>query len=71
VAARLAADIGRIVEALGPWSRGRSYLNFAQFPSDETWTMFGEDAYRRLQQVKARYDASGTARADHEIRMGA
>jgi FAD/FMN-containing dehydrogenase len=70
-AAQLATDISAIVESLGPWSRGRSYLNFAQFPSDETWTMFGEDAYRRLQEVKARYDASGTARADHPIRMGA
>jgi hypothetical protein len=33
--------------------------------------MFAEDAYRRLQEVKARYDASGTARADHPISMGA
>jgi FAD/FMN-containing dehydrogenase len=70
VAAQLVADVARIVEALGPWSRGRSYLNFAQSPTD-TRTMFSEDAYRRLQDVKARYDASGTARADHPIRMGA
>jgi len=71
VAARLAGDIARIVEALGPWSRGRGYLNFAQFPSDETHTMFADAAYRRLQDVRARYDASGTARADHEIGVGA
>ena len=70
VAAKLVTDVARIVEALGPWSRGRSYLNFAQSPTD-TRTMFSEDAYRRLQDVKARYDASGTARADHQIRMGA
>jgi FAD/FMN-containing dehydrogenase len=71
VAAQLAVDIARIVEALAPWSRGRGYLNFAQFASGETRTMFADDAYRRLQDVRARYDASGTARADHEIGMGA
>ena len=70
VAAQLVTDVARIVEALGPWSRGRSYLNFAQSPTD-TRTMFSQDPYRRLQDVKARYDASGTARADHPIRMGA
>ena len=70
VAAQLATDVARILEALQPWSRGRSYLNFAQTRTD-TRTMFSEDAYRRLQDVKARYDARGTARADHPIGMGA
>ena len=70
VAAQLATDVARILEALQPWSSGRSYLNFAQTRTD-TRTMFPEDAYRRLQDVKARYDASGTARADHPISMGA
>ena len=70
VAAQLVADVARIVEALGPWSRGRSYLNFAESPTD-TRTAFSMETYARLQDVKARYDASGTARANHQIRMGA
>ncbi len=70
VMTQLAVDVARIVEALGPWSRGRSYLNFAESPTD-TRTAFSTETYARLQDVKARYDASGTARANHQIRMGA
>jgi FAD/FMN-containing dehydrogenase len=67
---QLAADIARIVAAIQPWSRGRSYLNFAEQDTD-TRTAFSTDAYTRLQQVKARYDAAGAARSNHPIRMGA
>ncbi len=70
VMVQLASDVGRIVEALQPWSSGRSYLNFSETPTD-TRTAYPADAYRRLQEVKARYDASGTARANHPIHMGA
>jgi FAD/FMN-containing dehydrogenase len=70
VMAQLRVDVDRIVAALQPWSRGRSYLNFAETSTD-TRTAYTSDAYARLQEVKARYDASGTARANHPIRMGA
>ncbi len=70
VMVQLQADVDRIVGALQPWSRGRSYLNFAESTTD-TRTAYSADAYTRLQEIKARYDASGTARANHPIRMGA
>ncbi|HMN98113.1 MAG TPA: FAD-binding protein [Miltoncostaeaceae bacterium] len=70
VMVQLQADTARIVAALEPWSRGRSYLNFAESSTD-TRTAYAPGTYARLQEVKARYDASGTARANHPIRMGA
>ncbi|MGE0027208.1 MAG: FAD-binding oxidoreductase [Thermoleophilia bacterium] len=70
VMVQLQADTARIVAALQPWSRGRSYLNFAESGTD-TRTAYTAETYARLQEVKARYDASGTARANHPIRMGA
>ena len=68
--AALEGDVDRIVTALAPWGRGRSYLNFSETPTD-TRTAFPADAYARLQQVKARYDVTGAARSNHPIRMGA
>jgi FAD/FMN-containing dehydrogenase len=70
VMAQLVTDIDRVLAALRPWSRGRSYLNFAEVPTD-TRTAYPDASYRRLQEVRARYDADGVAKANHEIRMGA
>ena len=66
----LRADVDRIVAALAPWGRGRSYLNFAENQTD-TRTAFPAEAHARLQEVKARYDVAGVARSNHPIRMGA
>ena len=68
--ATLRSDVDRIVTALAPWGRGRTYLNFAERATDPG-TAFPAEAHARLQEVKARYDAAGVARSNHPIRMGA
>jgi hypothetical protein len=70
MAAAITRDVERIVAAVAPYGRGRSYLNFAETPTD-TRTAFSQTAYERLQEIKARYDAAGASRSNHPIRMGA
>jgi FAD/FMN-containing dehydrogenase len=70
MAAAITRDVERVVAAVAPYGRGRSYLNFAETPTD-TRTAFSQTAYERLQEIKARYDAAGASRSNHPIRMGA
>jgi hypothetical protein len=51
--------------ALAPWDAGR-FLNFTERPGN-TGRMFSDDAYRRLREVKSRYDPGNTIQANHEI----
>jgi hypothetical protein len=51
--------------ALEPWDAGR-FLNFTERPGN-TGRMFSDDAYRRLREVKSRYDPGNTIQANHEI----
>ncbi len=53
-------------EAVAPWTSERSYLNFAESVVD-TAAGFEPDAYRRLQEIKARVDPGDVIRSDHPI----
>ena len=51
--------------ALEPWDAGR-FLNFTERPGD-TSRMFSQETYRRLRQVKSKYDPDNVVQANHEI----
>jgi hypothetical protein len=51
--------------ALAPWDGG-AFLNFSERPGD-TEKMFGDEAYRRLREVKSKYDPDDMMHANHEI----
>jgi len=53
-------------EAMAPWTSERSYLNFAESVVD-TAVGFDADAYRRLQEIKAKVDPADVIRSDHPI----
>jgi hypothetical protein len=51
--------------ALAPWDAGR-FLNFTERPGN-TGRMFDDDVYRRLCEIKFRYDPDNIIQANHEI----
>jgi hypothetical protein len=53
--AAAAAQLAKVKDALAPYDAGRDYLNFIDSDADPE-RLFSEDAYRRLQAVKAQYD---------------
>lgn len=55
----------RLQAALAPWAAG-SLLNFAERPLDPAG-MFTDEAYRRLREVKSKYDPDNLIQANHEI----
>jgi Berberine and berberine like len=57
--------LDRLQAALAPWDAGR-FLNFTERPAD-TGRMFGGEAYRRLREVKSKYDPDNVVQANHEI----
>jgi FAD/FMN-containing dehydrogenase len=54
------------MDALAPWSAGRTYLNFAERPTN-TRSAYSVEAYERLQEVRRTVDPAGLFRANHEI----
>ena len=66
-------DMGRAVEerldgleaGLAGWDAGR-FLTFTERPTDPA-RMFSEDSYRRLREVKAKYDPENMIQANHEV----
>jgi FAD/FMN-containing dehydrogenase len=54
-AAAAAAQLEKVKDALSPYDAGCDYLNFVDGDVDPE-RLFSEDAYRRLQAVKAQYD---------------
>ena len=56
--------IEAIKGALAPWSRGKTYLNFAE-KSVTIGDAIGADAFTRLEQVKAAVDPDGRFRSGH------
>ena len=60
------AHAERVVAALEPWGRGRSYLNFAERRTASV-TAFDEDVHARLLAIRARYDGGSLMRANHAI----
>ncbi|HEY2637047.1 MAG TPA: FAD-binding oxidoreductase [Solirubrobacteraceae bacterium] len=58
--------VSLVQTAVEPWSTGRGYLNFVEEPTDAA-TLFERQAYARLREVKARYDASDVVRSNHPV----
>lgn len=56
-----------VVEAMAPWSNGRSYLNFVEQPGLDCSTAFGADNYERLQRVRGGVDPDGLFLGNHAI----
>ena len=54
------------IEALRPWSNGRSFLNFAEGPN-ETSTAFRESSWERLRAVRAQVDPTELFVANHRV----
>jgi hypothetical protein len=57
--------LDRLQAALAPWAAG-SLLNFAERQVDPA-SMFTNEAYRRLCEVKSKYDPDNLIQANHEI----
>ena len=55
-----------MMEALAPYGRGLKYLNFVEHRTD-TRGGYTEDAYARLQKIRAQVDREYLFRANHEI----
>jgi FAD/FMN-containing dehydrogenase len=56
----------RLVGAFAPWDSGRRYLNFAESRADPR-TLFPEESYGRLREIRAKYDPHGMFVANHSI----
>ena len=56
----------KICETIGPWASERCYFNFRERHSD-TSIGFNEEAYKRLREVKAKFDPDGMFQSNHEI----
>lgn len=54
---------------MGPWSSGRSFLNFAERPVDPA-SAYEADAWTRLQAVRREVDPDGVFLANHSVRQG-
>ena len=57
--------VDQVQAGLAPWDGGR-LLNFTESPGD-AGRMFSDDAYRRLCEVKSKYDPDNLIQANHEI----
>jgi len=55
---------------LAPYSRGRTYLNFAERVTN-TRSAYSVETHQRLQAIKARYDADGLLHGNHRIETAA
>jgi Berberine and berberine like len=57
--------LDQVHAALAPWAAGR-LMNFTERPGN-TGRMFDDDVYRRLREIKSRYDPDNIVQANHEI----
>jgi berberine-like enzyme len=55
-----------LLQKLAPWDSGRRYLNFAESVVDPR-SIFPEETYDRLREVKAKYDPTRMFQANHSI----
>jgi hypothetical protein len=62
----VAARAHGLTEVMSPWSSGRSYLPFADRPTN-TRTAFDAATHRRLEAVRAQVDPTGLFLANHPI----
>jgi FAD/FMN-containing dehydrogenase len=64
--APIRAHLPKVHAAVAAHASGRDYLNFVEHDID-TKRLFSEDAYRRLQAVKAQYDPQDRFQSNHPI----
>ena len=57
--------LDQVQAALAPWDAGR-LMNFTERPG-HTGRMFDDEVYRRLREIKSRYDPDNIIQANHEI----
>jgi hypothetical protein len=67
--AAIGAHLDHLLDAMDPWDAGRRYLNFTERPADAR-AFFTDGTHRRLQAVKARYDAGDMFCANHPVSDG-
>jgi FAD binding domain-containing protein len=60
------ADATRLTAALGPWSNGRQYLNFAEDVVD-TRSAYQESAWTQLAGIRSAVDPEGIFAANHPV----
>ena len=60
------ADGRKLVEAMAPWTNGRSYLNFRETATDVA-TGYREDVIERLRRIRSAIDPHSVMHANHEI----
>jgi hypothetical protein len=53
--------------AMGPWTTGDVYLNFAERPKTGKALFGSDETHQRLREVKAAYDASNVIRSNHPV----
>jgi hypothetical protein len=68
--AAIGAHLEHLLDAMDPWDSGRRYLNFTERPAD-AGAFFTEGTHRRLQAVKARYDADDVFCSNHPVSVDA
>ena len=66
--ARVKDRLARLERSLAPWYAGR-YFNFAEAGCDAD-AIFPPGTYRRLQDVRRRYDPGAVFQANHEVSVG-
>jgi hypothetical protein len=60
------SHVDQVQRVLGRWDTGQMYLNFAERRRYGE-ALFGEQTYRRLRELKAKYDPHDLIRANHPI----
>lgn len=65
----IAAGIEHLIAGMKPWSAREMCLNFAETRRDPG-SLWSEHAYRRLRQIKARFDPDDLIRSNHPIVPG-
>jgi FAD/FMN-containing dehydrogenase len=68
IAAATVAECAEAVLAFTPWATGSAYLNFADGGTVDPKVAYGEDAWLRLLELRAKYDPNGVFIANHPIR---
>jgi FAD binding domain/Berberine and berberine like len=66
-AGAITGHLQTVVAAMEPFSTGRTYLGFDDARPSDTARSFDADTYRRLTEVKARYDGDDVFRSNHPI----
>lgn len=62
----IGAYVEHLIAEMKPWAASEMYLNFAEARRDPR-ALWGEHAYQRLRQIKARFDPDDLIRSNHPI----